>query len=58
VADAYDALTNDRPYRRARSAEAALSEIDAHRGTQFDPAVVDALFSVVAPALPLQQLAG
>ena len=58
VADAYDALTNDRPYRRARAPEAALSEIDTSRASQFDPRVVDALLSVVAETLQLQELAG
>jgi putative two-component system response regulator len=47
VADAFDALTNDRPYRRALPFEAAIAEIEAHRGTQFDARVVDALLSVV-----------
>jgi putative two-component system response regulator len=58
VADTYDALTNDRPYRRAKSPAAALAEIDTQRGSQFDPTVVDALLSVVGATLELQQLAG
>lgn len=48
VADAFDALTNDRPYRRARPLDAALAEIASQRGVQFDPAIVDAFVSVVA----------
>jgi len=43
VADALDALTSDRPYRRAVSEDEALLEIRRHAGTQFDPAVVRAL---------------
>jgi HD-GYP domain-containing protein (c-di-GMP phosphodiesterase class II) len=43
VADAFDALTTDRPYRRARRPRAAVDEIVANRGTQFCPKVVDAL---------------
>jgi HD-GYP domain-containing protein (c-di-GMP phosphodiesterase class II) len=43
VADAFDAITTDRPYRRGRSEEAALAEIEAGSGTQFCPRVVDAL---------------
>lgn len=43
VADAYDAMTNDRPYRQAMSAKMALAEVHRHSGTQFDPSVVDAL---------------
>jgi HD-GYP domain-containing protein (c-di-GMP phosphodiesterase class II) len=42
VADAYDALTTDRPYRKGRSQEEALDEIRRHVNTQFDPSVVNA----------------
>ena len=42
VADSYDAMTNDRPYRSAMSHEEAVEEIRSCSGTQFDPAVVDA----------------
>ncbi|MCL5429767.1 MAG: GAF domain-containing protein [Chloroflexi bacterium] len=42
VADAYVAMTDERVYRKARSHEAALTEIRRCGGTQFDPAVVDA----------------
>jgi ribonuclease P protein subunit RPR2 len=42
VADALDAMTSDRPYRRALSWEHAAAEILANSGTQFDPRVVDA----------------
>jgi diguanylate cyclase (GGDEF)-like protein len=45
--DAYHAMTSDRPYRRAMSAEAAREELRRHAGTQFDPAVVDALLAVL-----------
>jgi putative nucleotidyltransferase with HDIG domain len=43
VADAFDAITSDRPYRRGRSTAAALAEIEANSGTQFCPSVVGAL---------------
>jgi putative two-component system response regulator len=43
VADAFDALTNDRPYRKAQTHDHALREIVRNRGTQFDPHIVDAL---------------
>jgi hypothetical protein len=43
VADAFDALTTDRPYRRRRPTIVALEEIRAHAGTQFCPMVVEAL---------------
>ena len=40
VTDAYDAMTNDRVYRKALPKEAAIEEIKKHKGTQFDPKVV------------------
>lgn len=42
VADAFDAMTTDRPYRMRLSDETALKEIKACAGTQFDPQVVEA----------------
>jgi ribonuclease P protein subunit RPR2 len=42
VADALDAMTSDRPYRRAMSWPAAGRELELQSGKQFDPAVVDA----------------
>ena len=41
VCDAFDAMTTDRPYRRALSVDTALGELARHAGTQFDPRVVD-----------------
>jgi diguanylate cyclase (GGDEF)-like protein/putative nucleotidyltransferase with HDIG domain len=43
VADAFDAITSDRPYRSAQTAEEALQELRKHAGRQFDPRCVDAL---------------
>jgi putative nucleotidyltransferase with HDIG domain len=52
--DAYNAMTTDRSYRRARPLEVAARELRANAGSQFDPDVVDALLDVVgAPAEPL-----
>ena len=45
--DAFHAMTSDRPYRKALPLEVAIEELQAHRGTQFDPRVVDALVSNV-----------
>jgi HD-GYP domain-containing protein (c-di-GMP phosphodiesterase class II) len=45
VADAWDAMTTSRPYRRALPVQHALSQIEAGRGTQFSPAVVDAFLA-------------
>jgi putative nucleotidyltransferase with HDIG domain len=46
VADALDAITSDRPYRSARSFDAARSEILRCSGTQFDPAVVEVFLKI------------
>ena len=46
VADAFDSLTSDRPYRRARSVPAAMEEIRQNSGAQFCPSVVRALEAV------------
>ena len=43
VADAYDAITSGRPYRRPRSIAAAVREITSQSGTQFSPKIVAAL---------------
>ena len=45
--DAYNAMTTDRPYRKARSADEALQEMEVCSGTQFDPDVVAALAVVI-----------
>jgi putative two-component system response regulator len=50
VADVFDALTHARPYKSAWTARDALAEIEANAGTQFDPAVVDALLRVAPEA--------
>ena len=47
VADAFEAMTSDRPYRGRRGEEQALLELDRHAGTQFDPACVAALTTIV-----------
>jgi len=52
AADAYNAMTTDRSYRRARSAQEAVAEMRACSGTQFSPEVVSALLRVVARSTP------
>jgi putative nucleotidyltransferase with HDIG domain len=47
LADAWDAMTTERPYSRARSVDEAADEIRNGRGSQFHPAVVDAFFATV-----------
>jgi putative nucleotidyltransferase with HDIG domain len=53
LADAWDAMTSDRPYRPALSVEVAANEVRAGSGTQFAPSVVDAFFAALRrrPAL-------
>jgi len=51
--DAYNAMTTDRPYRSAMSTDAALAELVANAGTQFDPKVVSALIKVVQEGEPV-----
>lgn len=46
VADAFDAITSDRVYRKGRSYEIALQELDDWAGRQFDPRVVEAFHRV------------
>jgi putative nucleotidyltransferase with HDIG domain len=46
IADALDAITSERPYRKARSFEKARKEIQRCSGTQFDPAVVEVFLKV------------
>jgi diguanylate cyclase (GGDEF)-like protein len=47
VADAYAAMTNDRPYRPAMSSDQAIAELRRAAGTQFDPRVVEAFVGVL-----------
>ena len=51
VADSFDAMTHDRPYKQAMGIDEALAEIERCSGTQFDPSIVDAFLS-----LPRDQL--
>ncbi|MHB1127709.1 MAG: HD-GYP domain-containing protein [Bacillota bacterium] len=46
VADAFDAMTSDRPYRKALTPDIAMEEIEACSGSQFDPKVVQAFVDV------------
>ena len=41
IVDSYDAMTQDRAYRKALSKEVAIKEILDHKGTQFDPEIAD-----------------
>lgn len=46
VADTFDAMTSERPYRKALTKEAACAEVERCRGTQFDPEAADAFLKV------------
>jgi len=56
VTDAFDAMTADRPYRKAMSIEAAIEELQANAGTQFDAGIVEAFAGMIRRkgAHPLQ----
>jgi putative nucleotidyltransferase with HDIG domain len=52
VADAFDAMTSDRPYRRRKTKEDAIEEITKCSGTQFDPSVVEGFLTWVQNFTP------
>jgi len=54
VADAFDAMTSDRPYRNKRPVAVALEEIGRGAGTQFDPTAADAFMTI--PLTRLEQI--
>jgi putative nucleotidyltransferase with HDIG domain len=54
ASDAFNAMTTDRAYRKARSPELALEELQRCSGTQFDPQVVTALTTVLRKQLAMQ----
>src|SRR5438552_1229284 len=56
VADSFDAMTTDRPYRPGLTHEAALAEIERNAGTQFHPAVATAFVAVRRGLDPLTVL--
>lgn len=64
VADSFNAMVSDRPYRRAMSVEVAVRELKDNSGTQFDPVVVEAFVKVLAEEghtlqpVPVAQRAG
>jgi HD-GYP domain-containing protein (c-di-GMP phosphodiesterase class II) len=53
VADSFDAMVSDRPYRRARTLDFALGQIQAGAGTQFDPVIVSAFVDMIREAPPV-----
>ena len=57
LADAYDAMTTDRPYKRAMTHVQAVREIQRHAGTQFDPELVTVFCDLYGSERPLADLA-
>lgn len=51
VADAFDAMISDRPYRKALKVEQALEELNKYKGTQFDPKIVELVFDMYKEGL-------
>ncbi len=47
IVDAFDAMTNDRPYRKAKSRQEALDELKKFSGTQFEPRLVEEFFKII-----------
>jgi len=56
VADVFDALTTDRPYRKAMSVEEAFEIIKKGRGSHFDPQIVDTFFKIKEEILSIKEL--
>jgi putative nucleotidyltransferase with HDIG domain len=57
VADCYDALTSDRPYRKGLPAEQTITMLCEKSGIQFDPQVIEAFRTAMAEGLPEQSAA-
>jgi putative nucleotidyltransferase with HDIG domain len=53
IADAYDAMIQDRPYKRAIDHAEALAELHRHSGTQFDPELVEVFSRLFADTIPV-----
>ena len=48
IVDVYDALTSDRPYRKAWTKEATIQYIRENSGTHFDPEIVEKCLAIIA----------
>jgi hypothetical protein len=57
VADAFDAMTSDRPYRRALPIQAVLRELEQHKGKQWDPNLIEVLTRIIRQELKGQKTA-
>jgi HD-GYP domain-containing protein (c-di-GMP phosphodiesterase class II) len=52
IADTYDSITSERPYRKAASHRYAIKEIISCSGTQFDPEVVENFLEIAGTFVP------
>jgi putative two-component system response regulator len=58
VADAFDAITNDRPYRPARPVHVAIQILREHANRHYESRLIDALERIVSPGVPLRRQQG
>jgi putative nucleotidyltransferase with HDIG domain len=56
VADAFDAMTSDRPYRAGMAADLAFIEVERQKGRQFDPTVAAALLAIRGKVVQVMQM--
>ena len=56
IADAYDAMTSDRPYRKALPRNQAVEELEQNKGTQFDPGLVQAFLRILNNEEPFLEI--
>lgn len=57
IADAFDAMTSSRPYKKAMSVKEALNEIERCKGTQFDPKISDVFLKIMQNNIGLDNIA-
>jgi uncharacterized domain HDIG len=57
VADSYDAMTTDRPYRQALTHEQSLAELEKNKGSQFDTKICDVMIEIVKERMVRQEQA-
>lgn len=57
IADAYDSMSNDRPYRKAMEHEDIVQELKRFSGVQFDPEIIDVFLDILADSHPQKAIA-
>ena len=57
IADAFDAMTSDRPYRKAMTVEQAVLELRVNAGKQFDPDLVEVFLQNLASEMRMKEAA-